>query len=190
MDDLRERIAYLQGLAEGLKFEEGKDEARILKKMIDILADLIDKVEEIEAAQEDLGDYLESIDEDLYDDDDDDEDDDEDEDLDKEDKDDDDEDDDEDEDLDEEDEDDDDEDDDELGSTSEEELNYVEVECKNCHDVICFEENLLNDDDIVEITCPNCNQVVFVNDGSMPLPEGAGKAKKKPDQGESETEDI
>ena len=175
MDDLRERIAYLQGLAEGLKFEEGKDEARILKKMIDILADLIDKVEEIEAAQEDMEDYLESIDEDLYDDDDDDEDD---------------EDDDEDEDLDEEDEDEDDEDDDELGSISEEELNYVEVECKNCHDIICFEEDLLNDDDIVEITCPNCNQVVFVNDGSMPLPEGAGKAKKKPDQGESETEDI
>ena len=82
--------------------------------------------------------------------------------------------------MDDEDEDEDeDEDDDELGSISEEELNYVEVECKNCHDIICFEEDLLYDDDIVEITCPNCNQVVFVNDGSMPLPEGAGKAKKK-----------
>ena len=105
-------------------------------------------------------------------------------------------DDDEDEDLDDEDEDDDDEDedededDDELGRISEEELNYVEVECKNCHDIICFEEGLLYDDDIVEITCPNCNQVVFVNDGSMPLPEGAGKAKKKPVQDEPETEDI
>ena len=54
MDDLRERIAYLQGLAEGLKLEEGKDEARIIKQMIDILADLIDKVEEVEASQEDL----------------------------------------------------------------------------------------------------------------------------------------
>ena len=170
MDDLRERIAYLQGLAEGLKLEEGKDEARIVKQMIDILADLIDKVEEVEAAQEDLEDYLESIDEDLYDDD----------------EEDDEEEDDEDEDLDDEDRDGDDEDDDELGSISEEELNYVEVECKNCHDIICFEEDLFYDDDIVEITCPNCNQVVFVNDGSMPLPESTGKAKKKSDQGEPE----
>lgn len=169
MDDLRERIAYLQGLAEGLKLEEGKDEARIVKQMIDILADLIDKVEEVEAAQEDLEDYLESIDEDLYDDEEED-----------------DEDEDEDEDLDDEDRDGDDEDDDELGSISEEELNYVEVECKNCHDIICFEEDLFYDDDIVEITCPNCNQVVFVNDGSMPLPESTGKAKKKSDQGEPE----
>ena len=58
-------------------------------------------------------------------------------------------------------------------------MNYIEVECKNCHDIICFEEDLLYDEDIVEITCPNCNQVVFVNDGTMPLPEGAGKARKK-----------
>jgi ribosomal protein S27E len=180
MDDLRERIAYLQGLAEGLKLEEGKDEARIIKQMIDILADLIDKVEEVEAAQDDLEDYLESIDEDLYDD--------------EEDGDEDDEDDDEVEDDDEDDDLDDDkkvdEDEDELSSASEEELNYIEVECKNCHDVICFEEDLLYDDDIVEITCPNCNQVVFVNDGSMPLPDGSGKTKKKPDQVESENEDI
>ena len=175
MDDLRKRIAYLQGLAEGLKLEEGKDEARVIKQMIDILADLIDKVEEVEAAQEDLEDYLESIDEDLDDDDEDGDDDD---------------DGDEDDDLDDEDKNGADEDDDELGSISKEELNYVEVECKNCHDIICFEEDLLHDDDIVEITCPNCNQVIFVNDGSMPLPEGGGKAKKKPDQGESESEDI
>jgi hypothetical protein len=189
MDDLRKRIAYLQGLVEGLKLEEGKDEARVIKQMIDILADLIDKVEEVEAAQEDLEDYLESIDEDLDDDDEDGDDDDDDDDDDDEDGDDDD-DGDEDDDLDDEDKNGADEDDDELGSISKEELNYVEVECKNCHDIICFEEDLLHDDDIVEITCPNCNQVIFVNDGSMPLPEGGGKAKKKPDQGESESEDI
>ena len=181
MDDLRERIAYLQGLAEGLKLEEGKDEARIIKQVIDILADLIDKVEEVEAAQEDLEDYLESIDEDLYEDDEDDEEDDDEDDEDDEDEDDE---------LENEDKNDDDDDDDELSSISEEELNYIEVECENCHDIICFEESLLYDDDIVEITCPNCNQVVFVNDGTTPLPEGAGKAKKKPDQEEPENEDV
>ena len=173
MSDLRERVAYLQGLTEGLKFEEGKDEARILKQMIDILADLIDKVEEIGASQEDLEDYLESIDEDIYGDDEDFEDEDEEEDE-----------------AAGEDGDDDDEDDDELGDISEEELNYVEVECKNCHDIICFEDELLDSGDIIEITCPNCNQVVFVNDGSMPLPKGAGKTQKKPEKGGKEQEDI
>ncbi|MGD0152168.1 MAG: CD1247 N-terminal domain-containing protein [Thermacetogeniaceae bacterium] len=183
MDDLRERVAYLQGLAEGLKFEEGKDEARVLKKIIDILADLIDKVEEVQAAQEDLEDYLESIDEDLYGDEDEEED----------------------EDGLEDDEESgtgpagggqeveieiESEDEDEISdSDSDEELNYVEVECQNCHDIICFEEDLLAGADIVEITCPNCNQVVFVNDGSMPPPQGSGKAKKDPARGE-ETEDI
>jgi ribosomal protein S27E len=178
LDDLRERIAYLQGLAEGLKLEEGKDEARILKQMIDILAGLIDKVDDIEASQEDLEDYLESIDEDLYDDEDDAGDEDDGEAEDDEEAEDD---------NDEADEDEDDGEDDggELSSVAGEELNYVEVECKNCHDIICFEEELLYDDDIVEITCPNCNQVVFVNDGSMPLPEGAGRDKKKPVQDES-----
>lgn len=180
MDDLRERIAYLQGLAEGLKFEEGKEEAKVLKQMIDILSDLIDKVEEVQAAQEDLEDYLESIDEDLYGDEDETEEDDEELEIENG----------EDEDETEVEIEDEDEEDDELGSTSEEELNYVEVECKNCHDIICFEEDLLYDDDIIEITCPNCNQVVFVNDGSMPLPQGSGKAKKNPDKGEEETEDI
>jgi RNase P subunit RPR2 len=165
MDDLRERIAYVQGLAEGLKFEEGKDEARIIKQMIDILADLIDKVEEIQAAQEDMEDYLESIDEDLYEDD-------------------------EDEDDDAIEDEGDDEEDDELSQIAEEGLNYVEVECKNCHDIICFEEEILHDEDTVEITCPNCNQVVFVNDGSMPPPVGCEKAKKNPEQDKPESEDI
>ena len=58
----------------------------------------------------------------------------------------------------------------------------MEVECKNCHDIICFEEELLFDDDVIEITCPNCNQVVFVNDGSMPLPQGARKPEKQPEK--------
>lgn len=173
MDDLRERIAYLQGLAEGLKFEEGKEETRVIKQLIDILSDLIDRVEEIQASQEDLEDYLESIDEDLYGDDEDVEED------------------------DEEIEDESDEDgpeiegdeDDELGSVSEEEFNYVEVECKNCHDIICFEEELLHDDDLTEIACPNCNQVVFVNDGSTQPPQGSGKAKGPPAAG-PEAEDI
>ncbi|NPV28525.1 MAG: AraC family transcriptional regulator [Firmicutes bacterium] len=150
MDDLRERVAYLQGLAEGLKLEEGKDEAKIIKQIIDILADLVDEVEELRVAQEDLEDYLESLDEDLEDEFEDEE---------------------EEEALGDEDEE---EEEEEDGSSlsSEEELDYVEMECPRCRDIICFEADLVDDEDVVEITCPNCNEVVFVNDGSMPLPQG------------------
>lgn len=146
MEDLRERVAYLQGLAEGLKLEEGKDEAKIIKQIIDILADLVDEVEELRVAQEDLEDYLESLDEDLEDE------------------------------FEDEEEvlGDEDEEEGEDGSSlsSEEELDYVEMECPRCRDIICFEADLVDDEDVVEITCPNCNEVVFVNDGSMPLPQG------------------
>ncbi|MGB9793223.1 MAG: CD1247 N-terminal domain-containing protein [Thermacetogeniaceae bacterium] len=157
MEDLRERIAYLQGLAEGLKLEEGREEAKVIKQIIDILADLIDEVEELRAAQEDLEDYLDSIDEELFGDE---------------------------EDFEEEDEEEDDntssedECDDECEEDYEDEIEYVEVECPKCHDIVCFDADIVDEEEIIEVTCPNCNEVVYVNDGSMPPPQRAGKAAK------------
>lgn len=142
MDELRERIAYLQGLAEGLKLDEGKDEQRILKQIVDIIADLTDGVEDLQISVEDLEDYLECFEDELFDDDDDD------------------------------DEIDFDDDDDDEYELLDEDINYVEVECPQCHDIICFESEIIDDEDIIEVTCPNCAKVVFVNDGSMPLPAG------------------
>lgn len=160
MEDLRERIAYLQGLTEGLKFEEGGEETRIIKQIIDILGDLVDEVEELRAAQEDLEDYLESLDEDLYGDDD------EDDEFELE--------------------------DDEENNVAlnkseadcecgedDEEIEYVEVECPRCHDIICFDADIVDEEDIIEVTCPNCNEVVYVNDGSMPPPQRSGKAARQ-----------
>ncbi|MGB4504087.1 MAG: CD1247 N-terminal domain-containing protein [Syntrophaceticus sp.] len=149
MDDLRERIAYLQGLSEGLKLDEGKDEGRILKQVVDIIADLVDEVEDLQVAVEDLEDYLDAIDDELFEDDDDlidfDE-----------------------------------EDDDEDFCCCDDDIDYVEVECPQCHDIICFESDIIDDEDTIEVTCPNCSKVVFVNDGSMPLPEGWEKRDDKP----------
>lgn len=144
MDELRERIAYLQGLAEGLKLEEGKDESRILSQLIDIIADLADEVEDLQVALEDLEDYVDSFDDELFEDD---------------------------EDFDDED----DEIEDDDYCCDEDDIDYVEVECPQCHDIICFESDIVDDEDIIEVTCPNCNKVVYVNDGSMPLPEGYEK---------------
>lgn len=149
MNDMREQIAYLQGLAEGLKLEEGQDEARIIKQVIDIIADLADEIEELRVAIEDIEDYMECLDEDLFD------------------------------------EVDDLEDAGEFEAADEHEeffcctcdgdIDYVEVECPQCHDIICFESDIVDDEDVIEVTCPNCNKVVFVNDGSMSLPEGLKK---------------
>lgn len=41
---------------------------------------------------------------------------------------------------------------------------YLEVECPNCGETVCFEARILEDDDIIEVTCPNCDEVAFVND--------------------------
>ena len=145
MDELRERIAYLQGLTEGLKLDEGKDEQRILKQLVDIIADLTDEVEDVQIAVEDLEDYLESFDDDLFDDE-----------IDFEEVD----------------------DEEEFDILEDDDgIDYVEVECPQCRDIICFESDIINDEDIIEVTCPNCSKVVFVNDGSMTLPGDWEKKK-------------
>jgi phage FluMu protein Com len=66
MKNLKEKISYLQGLAEGLKIEEGTKEGRVLSGIIDVLEDMAEQIEDIEEAHTDLEEYVESIDEDLY----------------------------------------------------------------------------------------------------------------------------
>ena len=66
MKNLKEKISYLQGLAEGLNINEGSKEGRVLSGIIDVLEDMAVQLEDIVEAQTDLEDYVESIDEDLY----------------------------------------------------------------------------------------------------------------------------
>ena len=67
MHNLREKIAYLQGLSKGLDIEDLTKEGKVLSGIIDVLGEMADQLEDIEVAQEDLEEYVESIDEDLYD---------------------------------------------------------------------------------------------------------------------------
>ena len=40
-------------------------------------------------------------------------------------------------------------------------LDHIEIECPECEEIVCFETDLLDDEDLIEITCPNCDAVVY-----------------------------
>lgn len=63
--NLTERIAYIRGLAEGLKLDENKDEVKVIKAIIDLLEDMAYDVVDMEDIVDDLGNQVDEIDEDL-----------------------------------------------------------------------------------------------------------------------------
>lgn len=142
MTTVKEKLAYLRGLIEGSDFWGQESQTRaVWEKMLEIFDDVANHLEELEAGQEELEEYLEAIDNDLgeleeemygheHDHDDDDED------------------------YDDEDYDEDDEDD---------EAYFVEMECPNCKKTVHFDEDFLYDEDEngVGLTCPECGAVVY-----------------------------
>ena len=141
MSDLKSRVAYLQGLAEGLSLEQSSKEGKLFSAIIGVLDDIVQEVGAMSEKQVELESYLEAIDEDLgdleenvYEDDDED-------------------------DFDEEDFEDD--GDDMDGG------DYVEIECPKCHDIVRFDSSILEDDEPIEVTCPNCDEIVYVNEDTL-----------------------
>lgn len=127
MEDLNSRVAYLQGLSAGLDIHSDSKEGRLLSGIIEVLNDFAKTVNHLEKAHHRLEDYLETIDEDLYQ-------------------------------L---------EDhiyDEDLVENEYSAGDYMEVECPRCGETVCFEAELMEDDDVVEITCPSCDEVVFISD--------------------------
>ncbi|MBF7082109.1 AraC family transcriptional regulator [Desulfallas sp. Bu1-1] len=66
MSDLRSKVAYLQGLSNGLNLDAESKEGKILNGIIDVLGEIAESFTELEDAHEQLEDYVETIDEDLY----------------------------------------------------------------------------------------------------------------------------
>lgn len=126
MGELKAKVAYLQGLSAGLELSHDSKEGKLLKGIIDLLDEFAESVGGLEEGQEQLEDYIESIDEDLYH-------------------------------L----------EDDYYEDTSCDEGEYLEVDCPKCGETVCFDSDILEDEDIIEVTCPNCDEVVFVNDDSI-----------------------
>ncbi len=124
MNDLKTRVAYLQGLSAGLEVSAENKEGKLLHGIIELLDEFADSVGSLEEAQEQMEEYLDSIDEDLFH-------------------------------L-----------EDEIYETDDMNAGgkYIEVDCPGCGETVCFDANIVGDDDVIEVTCPNCDKVVFVND--------------------------
>lgn len=63
MSELTNRAAYLKGLADGMKIDKEKDEAKLLAAIIDFLGDIADKVDAIDDEQGFIADELDDVEE-------------------------------------------------------------------------------------------------------------------------------
>ena len=64
--DIYTKMAYLKGMLEGMDFED-KKEKKLFAAMIDILDELVEAVDDLYEEQDELQEYVESIDADLED---------------------------------------------------------------------------------------------------------------------------
>lgn len=64
---ITEKVAYLKGLAEGMDLDTEKKEGKLLAAMIDVLEDIALELSDIEDAQEELGEGLDAVSDDLED---------------------------------------------------------------------------------------------------------------------------
>lgn len=136
MSYMHEKVAYLQGLAEGMEISNDSKEGKLLLQIIEVLeafADEVDSVydelDDLNDAVVELDDYLETIDEDLanleddiYEDDEDDED----------------------------------------FEDDEEDEDFEEVECPDCGKSFFVDGNLIDKGEDVE--CPNCGVIIEFTD--------------------------
>ncbi len=67
MENIKESVAYLQGLARGLHLDEEATEGKILGKMLDVLEDMATEVETVKASHNELEEYVVAVDADLSD---------------------------------------------------------------------------------------------------------------------------
>ncbi len=67
MNYLKEKVAYLKGLAEGMQISDSTNEGKLLKAIIDVLEDVAISVDDVEEVQEQLSEQIDEMDEDLAD---------------------------------------------------------------------------------------------------------------------------
>ena len=67
MSNINDRVAYLKGLAEGMKLSDETNEGKLLLKMLDVLENMAEEITTLRADHDELDEYVESIDDDLAD---------------------------------------------------------------------------------------------------------------------------
>lgn len=138
MSKMGEKVAYLKGLAEGMRLDAESDQGKLLLAMIDAMEAFASEHEDTCAQLDELQQYVEEIDSDVSD-------------LEEalfsEDED------------DEEDEDDGEDDDDEDGD------GLIEYECPHCGTVVFFDEEAFDMED--KHLCPNCHRSIFDDEDSF-----------------------
>ncbi len=65
MSKVSERLGYIRGMMEGLKLNKEDDTVKLLGSVVDVLDELSSIVARLEVDQQELNDYVESIDDDL-----------------------------------------------------------------------------------------------------------------------------
>ena len=128
---ITESAAYLKGLFDGYELDKSSKEGKIIAGMLELIADMADKISALEADNKDLHEYVEELDQDLgaveedlyftddedgyeYDDLNDDED------------------------------------------YDGDDGNYYEIECPSCGETVCFDDSLEPD----EVVCPACGEKI------------------------------
>lgn len=150
---LRERVAYLQGLARGLRADSGSREAEILTEVLDVMGSLVHGLDRLRAQQQELSEYVDAVDQDLAD-------------LEEDvhgvrvyerpdgtvvaeagtv-----------------------------PGASEPGPGRFVAVECPGCGRTVYFNEEYL-DDDQLEITCPDCGEIVWDSDDDYELSDGGAE---------------
>ena len=62
---ITEKVAYLKGLLEGMEIDANSKEGKILTAIMDVLSDTALSVEDLEATVQEMGEQVDTIDEDL-----------------------------------------------------------------------------------------------------------------------------
>lgn len=134
---LTEKVAYIKGLADGLKLDETKDEVKVMKEALNLLDDMALTISDMEACIDDMSEQLNAVDEDLSELEDDflevleDE-------IDSSDF--------------------------KFCDDEDEDQELYEVTCPNCGEEICVEEDILL---CGEIECPNCDELLEFDFSSL-----------------------
>ena len=64
-NQLSDKVSYIRGLMEGMKFDTDSNENKLLGKIVEVLGDMAEEIETVSEAQDELSEYVDSIDEDL-----------------------------------------------------------------------------------------------------------------------------